>query len=92
MLAECWKLDYKEVWLVSYHSVPDNANLNFGVAQHTDQGSLLSAINSLPYREGFTDTAAGLDLLRTAGQPNGALNLRDGFTHVAILIMDRQSN
>ena len=41
---------------------------------------------------GLTDTAAGLDLLRTAGEPGGALNLRDGFTHVAILITDGESN
>ena len=78
--------------LVGVISFSDDANLNFGVTQHTDQASLLSAINSLPYREGFTNTAAGLDLLHTAGLPNGDLNLRDGFTHVAILITDGQSN
>ena len=70
----------------------DNAIIHFDVTQHTDNTSLLSAINNLPYRAGLTNTAAALNLLRTAGQPNGALNLRDGFTHVAILITDGQSN
>ena len=78
--------------LVGVISFSDDAFFNFGITQHTDQASLLTAINNLPYREGFTNTAAGLDLLRTAGQPNGALNLRDGFTHIAILITDGESN
>ena len=56
------------------------------------QVSLLSAINNLPYRAGFTNTAIGLNLLRTAGQPGGALNLRDGFNHITILITDGESN
>ena len=45
-----------------------------------------------PYRESGTNTAAALDLLRTAGQPGGALNLRSGFTHVAMVITVGESN
>ena len=78
--------------LVGVISFSDLASLNFGVTQYTDQTSLLSAIGRLPYRTGFTNTAAALNLLRIAGQPGGALNLRDGFTHVAILITDGESN
>ena len=78
--------------LVGVISFSTSVRLNFGITQHTDQNSLLSAISNLPYREGYTNTAAGLDLLRTAGQPGGALKLRDGFTHIAILITDGKSN
>ena len=66
---------------VSQQAIDNVTFFNFGVTQHTDQASLLTAINNIPYRKGFTNTAAGLDLLRDAGQPNGDLNLRDGFTH-----------
>ena len=69
-----------------------NAGIVFGVTQHTDEASLLTAIDNLPYNGGATNTAAALDLLRTAGQPGGALNLRNGFTHVAMLITDGRSN
>ena len=78
--------------LVGVISFSSGADLDFAVTQHTDGASLLSAINNLPYRVGSTNTAAGLNLLHTAGQPGGALNLRDGFTHVAILITDGESN
>ena len=69
-----------------------DATAEFGVTQNIDEASLLSAINNLPYGGGSTNTAAALNLLRTAGQPGGALNLRDGFTHIAIVVTDGQSN
>ena len=78
--------------LVGVISFSDFASIDFGVTQHTDLNSLLLAIEKIPYRAGFTNTAAALNLLRTAGKPGGALNLRDGFTHVAILITDGESN
>ena len=74
--------------LVGVISFSTSVRLNFGVTQYTDQASLLSAIDSLPYRTGHTNTTAALNFLRTAGQPGGLLNLRDGFTHIAILITD----
>ena len=69
-----------------------NANVEFGVTQHTNETSLISAIHNLPYRGGGTNTAAALDLLRTAGQPGGALNLRSGYTHIAALVTDGVSS
>ena len=67
------------------------AIIPFGVTQHIDKTSLMSAIDSLPYRGGATNTEAALDLLRTAGQPGGALNLRNDSTHIAVLITDGAS-
>ena len=67
-------------------------SLEFFVTQHTNETSLLSAINKLIYGGGGTNTAKALDLLRTAGEPGGALNLRSGFTHVAMLVTDGRSN
>ena len=69
-----------------------NASIEFNVTRHTDEASLLTAIDNLPYRGGGTNIAAALDLLRTAGQPGGALNLRNGFTHIAALVIDGVSN
>ena len=68
------------------------ATIEFSVTQHTNLNSLLLAIEKIPYRGGGTNIAAGLNLLHTAGKPGGALNLRDGFTHVAILITDGKSS
>ena len=67
-------------------------SLQFGVTQNTNQADLQAAIANLPYRGGGTNTAAGLDLLLTAGQPGGALNLRDGFIHIAIVVTDGRSD
>ena len=78
--------------LVGVISFSNGAAIDFSVTQHTDLNSLLLAIEKIPYRAGFTNTAAALNLLRTAGKPGGALNLRDGFIHVAILITDGESN
>ena len=69
-----------------------STHIEFSVTQHTDEASLLTAIDNLPYGGGGTNTAAAIDLLRTAGQPGGALNLRNGFTHVAMLITDGRSS
>ena len=77
--------------LVGVISFSSRAAIEFNVTQHTDLNRLLLAIEQIPYRRGGTSIAAGLNLLHTAGQPGGALNLRDGFTHVAILITDGSS-
>ena len=69
-----------------------NASIEFSVTQHTNETSLISAIHNLPYRGGGTNTATALDLLRTAGQPGGALNLRTGYTHIAALVTDGVSS
>ena len=53
----------------------------------------MPAINpGLPYSGGGTNTAAALDLLRTAGQTGGALELRPGYVPIAIVVTDGQSN
>ena len=78
--------------LVGVISFSTDAYFDFSITEHTNQASLLSAINNLPYRVGYTNTSAALDLLRTAGEPGGDLNLRNGFIHVAILITDGESN
>ena len=77
------------VGVILFSSSP---RIEFSVTQHTDEVSLLTAIDNLPYRGGGTNTAAALDLLRTAGQPGGTLNLRNGYTHVAMIITDGRSN
>ena len=69
-----------------------SARVYFPVTQHTDAGTLLLALNSLPYNEGDTDTAAALNLLRTAGRPGGALKLRSRFNHIAVIVTDGKSN
>ena len=73
------------VGAILYDSSP---SLEFGVTQNTNETSLLSAITNIPYNGGGCNTSAALDLLRTAGQPGGALNLRDGYTHNAIVVTD----
>ena len=46
-----------------------------------------------PYRESETiNTAAALELLRTAGQPGSELNLRNAHTHVAMVITVGESS
>ena len=69
------------------------ASIHFPVTQHTDASTLLPALNpGLPYSGGGTDTNEALDLLRTAGQNGGALQLRPGFAHIAMVLTDGQSN
>ena len=70
----------------------DSARVYFPVTQYTDAATLLPALNSLPYKEGDTDTAAALNLLRAAGQTGGALRLRSRFNHIAIIVTDGESN
>ena len=71
----------------------NTASVHFPVTQHTTASTLLPAINpGLPYSGGGTNTAAALDLLRTAGQTGGALQLRSGHPNIVIVVTDGQSN
>ena len=70
----------------------NTANVMFGVTRYIDKRNLLTAIYNLPYRGGTTDTGAALNILRTAGQPGGALNLRNESTHIAVLMTDGVSS
>ena len=71
-----------------------SASVHFPVTRHTDESTLFPALNpGLPYSGGGTNTAAALNLLRTAAaQPNGALDLRSGYVPIAIVVTDGQSN
>ena len=69
------------------------ASVHFPVTQYTTASTLLPAINpGLPYNGGGTNTAAALNLLRTAGQTGGALQLRSGHPNIVIVVTDGQSN
>ena len=68
-----------------------SAYIQFSLQTYTSIGSLLSAINNLPYSGGRTDTAEALELLLSSAQ-NGILQLRDNTIKVAIVITDGQSN
>ena len=70
-----------------------NANVQFPVTQHTTASTLLPALNpGLPYSGGGTNTQAALNLLRTAGQTGGMLDLRPGYVPIAIVVTDGVSN
>ena len=69
-----------------------NASIQFNVQQYTSATTLLPALNpGLPYPGGGTNTAAALQLLLSSAQ-DGAMGLRDGHTHVAIVVTDGRSN
>ena len=69
------------------------ARVHFPVTQHTAASTLLPALNpGLPYNGGGTGTDIALNLLQTAGQPGGALQLRPGHVHIAIIVTDGISN
>ena len=71
----------------------DNAIVHFPITQYINASTLLPALNpGLLYSGGGTNTAAALDLLHTAGQTGGALELRSGYVPVAIVVTDGQSN
>ena len=70
-----------------------NANVQFPVTQHTTASTLLPALNpGLPYNGGGTNTQAALNLLTTAGQTGGTLDLRPGYVPIAIVVTDGVSN
>ena len=68
----------------------NSAHIQFSLQTYTNLSSLLSAINSLPYSGGGTDTAEALTLLLLSAQ-NGVLRLRSDSLKVAIVITDGQS-
>ena len=68
-----------------------SARIHFNVQTYTSLNALLSAIDSLPYSGGGTDTDEALALLLSAAQ-NGALRLRSDSSKVAIVITDGHSS
>ena len=79
--------------LVGVILVGNIAIVQFPVTQHTTASTLLPALNpGLPYSGGGTNTQAALNLLRTAGQTGGTLDLRPGYVPIAIVVTDGVSN
>jgi len=67
------------------------ARIQFNLQQHTSTDPLLTAISGLRYPRGGTDTDEALELLISSAQ-DGTMGLRDGRTHVAIVVTDGESN
>ena len=69
-----------------------SASIQFNLQEHTSVETLLPALNpGLPYLTGRTDTGEALQLLLSSAQ-NGTMGLRDGRTHIAIVVTDGESN
>jgi len=77
--------------LVGIIGFSSDAYLHFNVQEHTNITALLTAIDNLYYHGGTTNTASALELLLNNAQ-NGAMGLRPGHPHIAILITDGPSN
>ena len=70
-----------------------SALVHFPVTQYISASTLLPALNpGLPYSGGSTNTVAALNLLITAGQDGGALDLRSAYVPIAIVVTDGISN
>jgi len=68
------------------------ASIHFDLLEYTNKVTLLSAINpGIPYLGGGTNTAGALTLLLSSAQ-NGRLGLRNGRTHLAVVITDGASD
>ena len=80
-----------QVGVLSYASYPI---LQFYLNTHSNKADVLSAINSLPYTSGGTDTAAALNYVRSYGftESNGARPASEGIPKVIIVITDGKSN
>ena len=68
-----------------------SASIQFNLQQHTSARTLRRAIRRLEYPGGGTDTDEALELLISSAQ-DGTMELRDGRTHVAIVVTDGESN
>ena len=83
--------DDTQVGIISYSS---SARGRIYLNTYHDKSSLLTAINSLPYSGGSTDTAAAIDLLRQSGftSTNGGRPESQAIPRVGIVITDGYSN
>ena len=71
----------------------EKANIHFNVREYLDQDSLVEAIMATEYNVSKnTRTWRALKLLRESSQPNGAMMLREGFRHIAIVFTDGKSD
>ena len=80
-----------QVGVISFSST---ARFHFYLNTYNDKTSLLAAINNIGYTSGGTNTAAGLDLLRTAGytSASGGRPLTQAIPRVAVVVTDGFSN
>ena len=80
-----------QIGLISYSS---SARFRFYLNTYSTKSALLSAINSIPYTSGGTNTAGALNLLRTSGftASAGARPSSQGIPRVAIVVTDGYSN
>ena len=80
-----------QVGVLSYESYP---TFRFYLNTYTNKAGVLSAINSLPFTSGGTDTAAALNAVRSYAftEGNGARPASEGIPKVVIVITDGKSN
>jgi len=76
--------------LVGVITYGTETTINFNLFEHTNKSSLVSAFENLPAIGGITNTHLALSLLLGSAQ-NGRMRLRDGHTHVAIILTDGKS-
>ena len=70
-----------------------DAYIHFNLRQYPNKTSLLEAIYNTEYNASIgTSISLVLDLLRVSSQPNGAMRLREGFPHIAIVVTDGRSH
>ena len=84
-------LDRVRVGVMSYGY---SYTFHFYLNTYSSKSSVLSAINSLPYSGGGTDTAGALNAVRTIGFTTsyGARPISSGIPRIAIVITDGKSN
>ena len=84
-------LDSVRVGVMSYGS---SYTFHFYLSTYSSKSSVLSAINSLPYSGGGTNTASALNAVRTTGFSTyyGARPISSGIPRIAIVITDGYSN
>ena len=68
-----------------------DAIVAFDVTTYNVKATLLDAVRILNYNRGDTNTANALTLLHKASQPGGGLKLRNGHSHIAIVMTDGES-
>lgn len=70
-----------------------SANVNFFLNDHSSAESILTAIDGITYPRGGTQTARGLDLLRSHVfvEPNGMRPVSEGIPRVVIVVTDGQA-
>ena len=80
-----------QVGVLSYESYP---TFRFYLSTYSNKADVLSAINSLPYTGGGTDTAAALNSVGSYAftEANGARPASEGIPKVVIVITDGYSN